>query len=101
MLINVRLAQLEEPLVGPLPAWSVCGARGAVMGMLGARLLFQMPTPCARTAPGVGLCVCTRDCHLWAFWSVCSKVSQVAPPPDGRNVKMPAQPCGTPASGGT
>ena len=100
MLINARLAQLEEPLVRPLPAWSVWGAPGAVVGLLGARLLFPMPTRCTRTAPCVGLCVCT-DCHLRAFWSVCSKVSQAVSPPDGRNVKMPTRPCGTPASGGT
>lgn len=28
-------------------------------------------------------------------------MSQAASPPDGRNVKVPARPCGTPSSGGT
>ena len=67
------------------------GARGVVVGLLGARLLFRMPTspPPAPALLCVGLCVCTRDCHVWPS------------PPDGRNVKMPAQPCGTAASWGT
>lgn len=69
MLINVRLAQLEEPLVGPLPAWSVWGPWEAAVGLLGVRLLFQMPTfpPPAPALLRVWVCVCvhvTAACEL-------------------------------------